>query len=116
MRTDENNNPAAITCDVAKQGGLVLGVDYVTGTQFPGNKSTEFTARLLGDPVLLTIKVIDKIGYYTKTGAYRWTYIAMTSFVWRLLSDSQKRDVIGFHYLHEGGITMRGLFPNYGKF
>jgi len=23
--------------------------------------------------------------------------------------------VIGFHYQHEGGTAMRGLFPNYGK-
>lgn len=115
MRTDENNNPAAITCNVAEQGGLILGKDYVQGTAFP-YPSKEFTARLLGDPVTLTISVITRIGYYTRTGTQRWNYIAMPQFIWSMLSESQKQDVVGFHYLHEGGITMRHLFPNYGKF
>ena len=28
FRTDECNNPTALTTDIAKQGGLMLGKDY----------------------------------------------------------------------------------------
>ena len=111
-RTDANNNPAAITTDVAAQGGLILGKDYEAGEPFPP-PSTLRTAMLIGDPVQLTIRVIDKIGYQTKTGFPRWTYINLPKFVWDSLSPTQKRDVIGYHYRHEGGVTMRPLFPNW---
>ena len=114
MRTDDNDNPAAFTDDIARQANLVYGVDYVPGTPFPA-PSPLVTAKLLGDPVAITIRVIDAIGYYTHAGAPRWTYIALPTFVWAALSDDQRRDVIGFHYQHEGGTAMRGLFPNYGK-
>jgi hypothetical protein len=113
MRTDDNNNPAAITTDVAAQGQLKLGVEFVPGSAFP-SPSKLITAKLIGDPVALTIRVIDTISYYTHTGTPRWTYIAIPKFIWELLSDDQKRDVIGFHYQNEGGTAMRGLFPNYG--
>ncbi len=108
-RTDRNNNPAAITTDVAKQGGLVEGTDYVVGDKFP-DPSNLYTAKLLGDPIQLTIRVIDKIGYYTKSGAQRWTYIAIPQFVWDALEPPVKKKVIGFHYQHEGGTEMKGLF------
>jgi hypothetical protein len=109
MRTDENNNPAAITVDVARQGGLMEHVDYIAGTPFPA-PSNLVTAWLLGDPVALTIKVIDRIGYYTKLGTPRWTYIAMPDFVWDALSPLLKRQVIAFHYKHEGGTALDRLF------
>ena len=113
MRTDENNNPAAFTTAIAEQAGLVEGVDFVHGTPFPA-PSPYVTAKLLGDPIAITIRVIDAIGYYTKGGAERWVYIAVPKFIWDSLTQDQKRDVIGFHYQHEGGITMKNLFPNYG--
>lgn len=113
MRTDNNNNPAAFTVAIAQQAGLILGTDYNVGDPFPGNTG-QYTARLLGDSIQLTIKVIDAIGYYTKTGQPRWIYIAIPSFVWKQLTYGQKRDIIGFHYQNEGGVTMRELFPNYG--
>ena len=114
MRTDEHRNPTAFTSDLAKQAGLVLGTDYEVGKPlFPA--STLTTARILGDPVEVTIRLIDAVGYYTKAGIPRWVYIAMPRLVWAALSHDQKRDVIGFHYQHEGGTAMRGLFPNYGK-
>ncbi len=109
-RTDENNNPTAITVDVARDAGLLEGVDYVGGTRFPA-PSLEVTAKLLGDPVAITVKVIDRIGYYTGHGAERWVYIGIPDFVWHALTADQKRDVIGFHYLHEGGVEMKHLFP-----
>lgn len=109
MRTDENNNPAAFTTDIAKQAGLVLNRDYVPGKPFPA-PSKLVTAKLLGDPIALTIRVIDSITYYTKGGAQRWNYIAIPPFVWKALTPDLKRQVIAFHYQREGGTTMRGLF------
>jgi hypothetical protein len=114
MRTDDNNNPAAFTTAIAAQAGLILGTDYVAGTPFPASSSL-VTARLLGDPIAITIRVIDAIGYYTGLGNQRWAYIALPKFVWNALTADQKRDVIGFHYQREGGVAMRGLFPNYGQ-
>lgn len=108
-RTDRNNNPAAFTTDIARQAGLKLGVDYVVGDQFPP-PSNLFTARLLHDPVDLTIQVIDAIGYYTKVGGPRWTYISIPSELWRTLSYEQKVLAIKWHYQMEGGIELKGLF------
>ena len=106
MRTDENNNPAAFTTDIARQAGLILGTDYETGTPF----GSYYTAKLLGDPIAITIQVIDKIGYYTATGALRWTYIAIPKFIWLSLTYDEKKAVIAFHYSREGGTAMKGLF------
>jgi hypothetical protein len=106
-RADRHNNPAAITTDVAKQAKLKLGVDYEIGDAFPGNSKLR-TARFLGDPIATTIRVIDEIGYYTRGGAPRWTYIALPKFVWQTLTPQQRRDVVLFHYQHEGG---RALLP-----
>lgn len=114
MRTDENNNPAAFTTTLALQAGLVRGVDWDEGTPFPP-PATLCTAKILGDPIEVTIRLIDAVGYFTHAGNPRWVYIALPKFVWDSLTAEQKRDVIGFHYQHEGGVAMRGLFPNYGK-
>lgn len=110
MRTDDNRNPTAFTVDIAKQAGLTPGVDYVPGTRFP-LPSTLVTAKLLGDPIEITIRVLDRIGYYTKAGGQRWTYIAIPAFVWASLSFIEKRSVIGFQYRREGGTAMLYLFP-----
>ncbi len=109
FRTDRNNNPAAFTTDIAAAAGLVLGKDYEVGDKFP-DPSNLHTAKLLGDPIQLTIRVIDAIGYYTKAGAQRWTYIAMPKFVWDALEPPLKKRVIAFHYQHEGGTALAGLF------
>lgn len=114
MRTDDNNNPAAFTIDIAYQAGLVYGSDFVNGTTFPF-PSTLITAKLIGDPISQTIRVIDTVGYRTKAGYPRWTYICLPDFVWRVLTFEQKRDVVGYHYQNEGGIAMKELFPNYGQ-
>lgn len=115
MRTDVNNNPAAFTTDIARQAGLIEGTDYVDGDPFPPPMQNLKTAKLLGDPIALTIKVIDAIGYRTKTGAPRWNYICLPHFVWDAFTFEQKRDIVGYHYENEGGVEMRHLFPNYGK-
>lgn len=114
-RTDEHNNPAAFTTDIAKMARLQEGIDYEIGAPFKAGASTYFTAKLLKDPVATTIQVIDHIGFYTTTGHQRWIYIGIPYVVWYNLTSARKRDVIGFMYGHEGGVTMRHLFPNYGK-
>jgi hypothetical protein len=111
FRTDRNRNPTAFTIDIAKEGGLVENTDYVTGDPFEAGGRTYFTAKLLGDPVALTIKVIDAIGFYTHAGGERWAYIGMPQFIWEALTPDQKRDVVGEMYKREGGTEMRGLFP-----
>ena len=109
FRTDANNNPAAFTVDIAKQAGLTPGVDYEPGTPFPA-PSKLVTAKLLGDPVATTIRVIDSIGYYTQLGTPRWTYIAIPSSVWEGLDAAARLKVVAFHYEREGGMALRGLF------
>jgi hypothetical protein len=123
FRTDANHNPTAFTTDVAAQGGLILGKDYERGEAFedlpyqPGSAqgTTYYTALLMGDPVQLTIRVIDAIGFQTKVGLARWAYINMPRFVWCALEPTQKRDVIGYMYRMEGGTAMRNLFPNWSE-
>lgn len=115
MRTDSNNNPSAFTADIAAEAGLKLGTDYTQGDPFTAAGHIYHTARLIGDPIALTIRVIDTISFCTHAGVIRWTYIAMPFFIWLGLTAPQKRDVIGWMYQREGGITMRPLFPNYGK-
>ncbi len=119
-RTDSHNNPAAFTTDIAKQAGLALGTEYTQGDPFTvpnpsGTPNTYYTARLIGDPIALTIKVIDAIGYFTHGGSPRWIYAALPKWVWNELTPDGKRDMVGYHYFHEGGSAMRGMFPNYGK-
>lgn len=109
MRTDDNRNPAAFTVDLAKQAGLIQGVDYEPGTPFPA-PSKLVTARILGDPIAVTIRLIDRLGYYTATGKQRWDYIAIPHSVWRTLPPDVKKEVIQFHYIREGGTAMKGLF------
>ena len=109
-RTDRHRNPAAFTTAIAQQAGLVKGVDYSIGDAFADGKF--YTARLLGEPVTLTIRVIDVIGFYTQQGRLRWDYIGIPQELWTSLTDDQKRRVIGFMYQHEGGTEMRGLFDD----
>jgi hypothetical protein len=120
FRTDENNNPTAMTVDVAAAGGLVEGVDYVQGTPFEveqrnGSKLTLYTAKLLGDPVAITIRCIDKCGFYTGDGPVpgslqRWPEFAMLFGLWERLDLTQKTAVIGMIYTFEGGTEMKRLF------
>src|SRR5271154_3974814 len=113
FRTDENNNPTAFTTDLAAEAGLILGQDYSNGTPFPA-PSTLITALLLGDPIATTIRVIDKVGFYTYgvpgTSSLRWGYIAIPFIIWSYLTPAAKKYVIGFMYLREGGVSMRDLF------
>ncbi len=115
MRTDENNNPTAFTTDVAQTGQLVLGADYEPGTPFTDGTVIRYTAKLLGDPIAVTIKLMDTAGFYTHAGAPRWRYsdgpIGIPHKLWQSLTTDQKALLIGILYEHEGGTAMRHLFP-----
>ena len=115
-RADRNNNPTAMTVDVAKEGGLVLGTDYLVGDPFEADGRTFYTAKLLYDPVAPTIQVIDVIGFRTAANVQRWAYISVPRFVWQQMNASEQRDVIGAMYKFEGGVLMRALFPNYAAY
>jgi len=109
MRTDRHNNPTAFTTQIAKQAGLVEGVDYEMGDAFPDNDNF-FTARILKDPIETTLKVIDKIGFFTLSGAPRWSYFAMTEDQWKKLSRKEKIKTIFDMYQQEGGTELTTLF------
>lgn len=115
MRTDEHRNPTAFTTEVAQTAGLIEGVDYSQGSPFtvpgPHGQITYYTAKLLLNPIELTIRVIDKATFYTHYGAIRWAYIAIPPFIWSQLAREVKVAVIGFMYQHEGGTEMKNLFP-----
>lgn len=108
-RTDRNKNPAALTTDVARQAGLREHVDYIQGDQFPGG-ALYWTAKLLGDPVALTIQVFDAIGFYTKMGQPRWSYIAVPAELWATFTHEQKVLTVAACYKREGGTEMKSLF------
>lgn len=109
-RADRHNNPTAFTTDLAKQAGLQIDVDYSRGDSFPNN-SDMFTARLLGDPLELTMKLIDKVGFTTKSGAQRWVYMYPDMNVaWPHLPWQGKKAVIKYMYHHEGGTELEKLF------
>lgn len=110
FRTDRHNNPAAFTTDVAASGNLDLNVDYVQGDPFKVGSKVYYTARLLGDPIEITIRLIDKIGYFTKTNIQRWTYMAIPKKLWDSFSPAQKKLAIQIHYEHEGGTELKKLF------
>jgi hypothetical protein len=106
FRTDRNNNPTAMTTDVAAQSGLVEGVDYTQGDPFTGGDGkTYYTAKLMGDPVETTIKAIDQGGFYTQSGQARWSYLSQIPEAanWQTLTHDQKVGVVQKMYQQEGG-------------
>jgi hypothetical protein len=115
-RTDRNNNPTAMITLIAAEGGLVLNTDYAIGDPFESGGRTYYTTKLLGDPIALTIRVIDAVGFRTTQDVQRWPYISLPSFDWLRHTTDQKRDLIGYMYFREGGVTMRPLFPLYNSY
>lgn len=110
-RTDSHNNPTAFTTDLARQGGLEEGTDFITGDSFLSSSGkTLFTARLLGDPIQITLKLISKVSFYTQSGLIRWIYIGMPPFVWNFLDPLSRIQVIEFMYHNEGGTKLQPLF------
>jgi hypothetical protein len=114
-RTDSHNNPTAFTTDVAAEARLKPGIEYTQGDPFTSAGRIYHTARLIGDPIALTIRVIDTLTFSTPNGISRWGYITVPAFTWSELTAPEKRDVIGWMYQREGGETMRFMFPDYGR-
>lgn len=102
MRTDRHNNPTAFTTAIAEQAGLVLWKDYEQWDAFPNNPNLH-TARLLWDPIETTIKVIDKIGFFTGAGQPRRTHTAMSNEEWLALDSAGKAAVVADMYRKEWG-------------
>lgn len=100
MRTERNNNPTAMTTDVAKSLGLVEWVDYVKWDSFKSGTGTLYTAKLLWDPVATTIKAFDTAvakwinAFYTQWWKQRWTHTAMTNEQWKNMSQAQKEATV----------------------
>ena len=111
MRTDSHNNPTAFTTDIARQAGLKEGEEYTQGDSFFDGHKYYYTARLIGDPLDLTIRVIDRIGFYAGIYGQRWSDIGMPKEVWLNLSPDFKAGVIAGMYHREGGTEMVKLFP-----
>lgn len=124
MRTDRNNNPTAMTVDVASTLGLQAGTDYIQGDPFQakdskGNPITLYTAKLNGNGIETTIKALDlaaqdpnKKAFYTLGGSQRWTHTAISDNQWLAMSPDEKRQTVLSMYKHEGG---RDLYsPNAG--
>ena len=110
FRTDRNNNPTAFTTGIARLAGLIEGTDFKTGDSFVSNGTTYYTAHLLDDPLQITVKVIDKLTFYTRSGRQRWAYIGIPTFIWNNLNIEDKIRVIKFMYHHEGGSELEKLF------
>lgn len=108
FRTDRNNNPTAMTTDVAKSLGLIEGQDYIVGDKFPGN-SNLYTAKIVGDPIETTIKGLDnaastgKGAFRTQSGKPRWSYIDMTDAQWNAMTPEEKKATVISMYKNEGG-------------
>lgn len=101
MRTERNNNPTAMTTDVAKSLWMVEGVDYIQGDSFTTEDGKVlYTAQLIGDPIETTIKAFDNaaanwIGiFYTAKWWQRWKHTAMSNDQWLAMNDEQKRQTI----------------------
>lgn len=101
MRTERNNNPTAMTTDVAKSLWWVEWVDYVKWDSFQtADWRTLYTAKLIGDPIETTIKLLDNAAntwrwaFYTKWWAKRWTHTAMSDAERLKLSPEEKKNVV----------------------
>ena len=100
-RTERNNNPTAMTTDVAKSLGWVEWVDYTVWDSFTTEDGkTLYTAKLIGDPIEKTIELLDNAAqtwrwaFYTKWWAKRWNHTAMSDAQWLALSPEEKQAVV----------------------
>lgn len=109
-RTDRHNNPIAVTTAVCRESNLVAGKDYEEGDPFTVGNLTLYTARFLGDPIQLSLRVLDSATYFTHHGTPRWTYMCITPKLWKSFSDTQRKLTVAEHYQHESGTEMKGLF------
>lgn len=120
MRTERNNNPTAMTTDVAKMLWWELGVDYEIWDPFTtASWQTLYTAKLIGDPIETTIRLIDRWiangidPFYRSNWQWRWSYISkiwVTKDKWLKMTDAEKADVIAQMLKHEWGSMENMLY------
>ncbi len=120
MRTERNNNPTAMTTDVAKMLGWELGVDYEIWDSFTtGSWTTLYTAKLIWDPVETTIRLIDRWiangidPFYRANWQWRRSYISsiwITKDKWSKMTYDEKAEVIKKMLQHEWGSMENMLY------
>ena len=120
MRTERNNNPTAMTTDMAKMLWWVLGVDYEIWDSFTtASWTTLYTAKLIWDPIETTIRLIDRWiangidPFYRANWQPRWSYLSkiwIDKEKWSNMSPSEKADVINKMLQHEWGSMNNMLY------
>ena len=120
MRTERNNNPTAMTTDVAKMLWWVLWVDYEIWDSFTtASGSVLYTAKLIWDPIETTIRLIDRWiangidPFYRANWQWRWSYISkiwVTKEKWLKMSPSEKANVIAQMLKYEWGSMENMLY------
>ena len=113
MRTERNNNPTAMTTDMAKMLWWELWVDYEIWDAFTTSSwTTLYTAKLIWDPIETTIRLIDRWiangidPFYRANWQPRWSYLSsiwITKDKWSKMNDEQKAEVIAKMLQHEWG-------------
>jgi hypothetical protein len=112
-RTARNNNPTAMTTDVAQSLGLQEGVDYTQGDPFKSDTGqTLYTAKLIGsDPISTTVSAFDKAAangdsiFTTASGTPRWAYYKNppTNAQWEAFTPQQKVSTVEYLNKMENG-------------
>lgn len=120
MRTERNNNPTAMTTDVAKMLWWELGVDYEIWDSFTtADGKTLYTAKLIWDPIETTIRLIDRWiangidPFYRANWQWRRSYISsiwITKDKWLKMTDAEKTEVIKKMLQHEWGSMENMLY------
>lgn len=98
-RTERNNNPTAMITAKAKQLGWVLWVDYEIWDSFVWSDGrTYYTARLIGDPIETTIRLLDRwLEKWLANIFSGWTYASklwLNNEVRRNATPDEKREII----------------------
>ncbi len=112
-RAERNNNPTAMTTDMAKMLWWVLWQDYEIWDEFIWwDGKTYYTAKLIWDPIETTIRLIDRWianwidPFYRKNWQPRWSYIWtlwLSKSIWNKLNNEQKRTMVYKMLKHEWG-------------
>lgn len=98
-RTERNNNPTAMITAKAKQLGWILWEDYEIWDSFVGEDwRTYYTARLIGDPIETTIRLLDRwLEKWLANIFSGWTYASklwLNNEVRRNATPDEKREII----------------------
>lgn len=98
-RTERNNNPTAMITAKAKQLGWILWEDYEIWDSFVWSDGrTYYTARLIGDPIETTIRLLDRwLEKWLANIFSGWTYASklwLNNEVRRNATPEEKREII----------------------